>query len=163
MTARPSGIRRRARELALQLLFQDDVIPTATERVAARPLDASPDTPEPVRAFANRLVEGVRDHREEADALIRKYAQHWTLERMAPVDRNVLRLAVFELLHIEDIPVRVTLDEAIEIAKRYGDMGSSAFVNGILDQVVHHEALPAGKFEKALAHKTEPAETDPHD
>ena len=141
------GDRRLARELALQLLFQDDVKPDGPHRDEDPAVGIPAATPEPVLAFAVRLVKGVRQHRAEIDGLIQKHAQHWTLDRMAVVDRNVLRVAVFELLYMEEIPVKVTLNEAIEVAKRYGDAGSGAFVNGILDQVARAEALPAKKLE----------------
>jgi N utilization substance protein B len=82
-----------------------------------------------------QLVEGVAAHLEELDALIARYSEHWRLERMAVVDRNLLRLAVFELLYEPQIPPKVVINEAVELAKLYGTEGSSAFVNGILDRV----------------------------
>jgi N utilization substance protein B len=86
-------------------------------------------------AYLRELVEGVRTHLEELDALIVRYSEHWRLSRMTIVDRNLLRLAIFELLYQSQIPPKVVINEAVEIAKRYGSEGSGAFVNGILDQV----------------------------
>lgn len=86
-------------------------------------------------AFANALVRGWADDREHIDGLIRDVSQHWRLERMARVDRNILRLATYELLSFADIPRRVTLNEAVELAKRFGSEGSAGFVNGVLDRI----------------------------
>ena len=97
-------------------------------------------TPELVREFADRLVTGVIRNQKMIDDLIRKHSQHWTLERITAVDRNILRIAICELTALENIPVKVTLNEAIEIAKRYGDEASGAFVNGILDNIIKEEA-----------------------
>jgi N utilization substance protein B len=87
-------------------------------------------------SFARELVAGVRRHREELDAVLEETAAHWTLGRMAATDRNVLRLAAYELLH-GNTPGRVAIDEAIELAKRFGAAQSPQFVNGILDKVMH--------------------------
>jgi N utilization substance protein B len=81
------------------------------------------------------LVEGVTAHQEELDALIRQYSEHWRLERMAAVDRNLLRLALYELLHQPAIPAKVVINEAVELAKRYGSEESGSFINGILDRI----------------------------
>jgi N utilization substance protein B len=85
--------------------------------------------------FADRLVRGWADQREAIDETIRNVSQHWRLERMARVDRNIIRLAVYELLNLPDVPAKVTLNEAVELAKRFGDEGSPAFVNGVLDRI----------------------------
>jgi N utilization substance protein B len=90
---------------------------------------------EPVSEFASELVRGCSEHREQIDAKLREVSRHWRLERMARVDRNILRLATFELLWRSEIPRRVTLNEAIELAKRFGDEDSPAFVNGVLDRI----------------------------
>ena len=131
------GLRRKSREYALQLLFQQD---SSQEKVLLTEtfLFHHPVAP-PIKDFADCLLQGVTRHLPEIDALIRKYAEHWSLERMALVDRNILRIAVFELLYLDDIPARVTLNEAIEIAKRYGDESSGAFINGILDRILCEE------------------------
>lgn len=89
------------------------------------------------REFARRLVLGVVDNRKEIDRLIEQCAEHWKLKRMAKVDLTILRLATFELLFCPDIPSNVSMDEAIEIGKRYGSGDSATFINGVLDQVAH--------------------------
>lgn len=105
------------------------------------PADALPlyygqfDAPEDVRPFAEHLVLGVCSHREEIDRKIASASQHWRLERMPVVDRNVLRIAVFEMIYCADIPPKVSINEAIDLAKMYGSGDSGAFINGILDKV----------------------------
>ena len=86
-------------------------------------------------AYFKELVEGVASHLEELDVFIVRYSEHWRLERMTIVDRNLLRLAIYELLYQPEIPPKVVINEAVEMAKRYGSEGSGGFVNGILDQV----------------------------
>jgi len=129
------GPRREARELALQALYQLDV---ASGDDPARDLtlfwshfDAAPD----VQAFARELVDGVREHHERIDALLADSVEHWRLSRLSRVDLNLLRLATYELLDRRDIPASVAIDEAIEIARRFGSEDSAAFVNGVLDHV----------------------------
>ena len=85
--------------------------------------------------FANALVRGFAVAREDVDEVIRSVSQHWRLERMTRVDRNILRLATYELMRVADVPRRVTLNEAVELAKRYGSEGSAGFVNGVLDRI----------------------------
>jgi N utilization substance protein B len=87
------------------------------------------------QAFANELVLGIGREIEKVDAAIKSASEHWRIERMPRVDRNVLRMATYEILFIPEIPRRVTINEAIELAKRYGDAGSPAFVNGVLDRI----------------------------
>ncbi len=128
------GNRRRARELALALLFELEFHPG---QEAARLAAFWQDHPAPpsARAYAETLARGVVAHREGLDRLIAARAEHWTLARMPLVDRNILRLAVYEFLHGSDVPERVALDEAIELAKAYGGEDSGRFVNGILDRI----------------------------
>ena len=129
--------RRLARETALQVLFERDLTKEAlntteiVERWAAEFV-----VPEGSRIFAQELVDGTIAHQEEIDQTIASIAQDWTLSRMANVDRNVMRLATYEILFCQDIPGRVSLNEAIELAKRFGGEESAKFVNGILDRVV---------------------------
>ena len=87
--------------------------------------------------FGNRLVIGWNEKRKEIDERIRSVSQHWRLERMSWVDRNILRLAIFELMDLEDVPRRVTLNEAVELAKRFGSENSPGFVNGVLDRIAN--------------------------
>lgn len=96
-----------------------------------------------MRLFADPLIQGVLEHRAEIDAVIVKHARNWSLERMAAVDRNILRLAVFEMLHREDIPPVVSINEAVDIAKKFSTHDSGKFVNGILDKVKGELMRPA--------------------
>lgn len=137
------GFRRKGREYALQLLFQADVGGRA-RRGEVSPIrfeafwaqrNASPE----VRAFAETLVRGVETHAADVDRILERHAHHWSLERMAAVDRNVLRLAVYELVYLPDVPPRVALNEAIDIAKKYGSEESGRFVNGVLDDILKTE------------------------
>jgi transcription antitermination protein NusB len=126
--------RTRARELALQFLYQLDVRGAEIREELEEFLKES-GASRPARRFATEIVKGVLAHRDELDAVIMKVAQNWTLDRMPPVDRNILRLASFELLHCKDIPVGVAMNEAIELGKRYSTAQSGSFINGILDHV----------------------------
>lgn len=130
------GARRKAREAAVQVLYQIDlseVAPGPATDLFWRHLHQGPE--EEIRAFTDELVRGYGHAREQVDEAIRQASRHWRLERMARVDRNIMRLAVYELLLRHDIPARVTLNEAIELAKRFGDENSPAFINGVLDRV----------------------------
>ena len=128
------GNRRKGREAALQLLFLRDLSGDYTERIGVNFWEENP-TDDETRDFAQRLLQGTLAHLTAIDDCVAKSSAHWKLHRMAAVDRNVLRLAIFELNHCPDIPVKVTLNEAIEIAKKFGSEESGAFVNGILDQI----------------------------
>ena len=128
------GERRRAREAALQILYCMDLSGCSLEQ-AERDHWAHLAASQEGRDYAHALVEGYRSHSEAIDALIRKVSEHWRLERMPRVDRNILRLGAFELVHLADVPRRVTLNEAVELAKRYGSDGSAGFVNGVLDRI----------------------------
>lgn len=136
------GNRRKARECALQLLYDLEVNIVQegdqTKRAFAEYWTCFPDNgkvTDEVKEFAERLVLGVREHDDEIDDYIQQASTNWKLERMAMVDRNILRIATFELRHLEDIPPKVSLNEAIEIAKRYGSQDSGSFINGILDKI----------------------------
>jgi N utilization substance protein B len=129
------GARRKARELALQMLYENDVAGTDPTEMFRRSSDMKV-APEGTRAFAERLVSGTLAHREDLDAIISRQADHWRLARMPVVDRNILRLALFELLHEPETPRPVVIDEALEIAKRFSTPRSSQFINGILDGVL---------------------------
>jgi transcription antitermination factor NusB len=126
--------RTRARELALQVLYQVDVRgPEILEDLESLLAEGGAD--EEVRGFARELVRGTCECREEADRLISGVAEHWDIARMAVVDRNVLRLAVYEMLRCREVPVKVAINEAIELGKRYSTGNSGAFINGILDRI----------------------------
>lgn len=128
------GSRRKGREAALQVLFQIDVSEHSAEQ-ALRNYWATLAASREGEVFANSLVGGWWDAREKVDEIIRTVSQHWRIERMTRVDRNILRLATYELLALPEIPRRVTLNEAVELAKRFGAEGSAGFVNGVLDRI----------------------------
>ena len=127
--------RSRARQVALQVLFQDDLNPRVNPAVGDALLARRLRLPA-LLEFARSLVAGVRRNRHELDELIEKTAANWSLGRMAPADRNVLRLGAYEILY-SDTPHRVAIDEAVELAKRFGTAQSAQFVNGILDALLH--------------------------
>jgi N utilization substance protein B len=127
------GKRRRARELALQYLYQWDFHGPESEEAATLFWEAQHD-PDEVKKFARAIVDGVKDKKAEIDSLIEAQSRHWKLYRMSRVDRNVLRMAVFELMG-SDTPPKVSIDEAIEVGKKFGTSDSGAFINGILDQI----------------------------
>jgi len=128
------GTRRKGREAALQMLYQMDVSGVS----AAQAISLFWATLGPGRegeVFANTIVRGCEEDHDAIDTTIRSVSQHWRLERMARVDRNILRLATYELMKLADVPRRVTLNEAVELAKRFGSDGSPGFVNGVLDKI----------------------------
>jgi len=131
--------RRKSREFALQMLFQWEVGAHSPEKVLASFLPAHNANIE-VKVFAQSLFEGTVEHVESIDPLLRRHAEHWKLERMAAVDRNVLRLALYELLHHPETPPAVVINEALELARRFSAAESVEFVNGVLDAV--RKALP---------------------
>jgi transcription antitermination protein NusB len=133
------GARRKARELALQMLFENDVAGTRADEMFRRSADLQ-KAPAALRNFTERLVAGTLEHRDDLDAIISKQAANWRLSRMPIVDRNILRLALFELLHEPSTPRPVVIDEALEIAKRFSTPRSSQFINGILDGVLKARA-----------------------
>ncbi len=124
--------RRLAREYALQMLFQRDFIESEEElAVFWEGKDVDPE----VREFANRIARGTLKNLNEIDEAIKASAEHWVLERMAAVDRNILRAGAYELLYRDDIPRAVAINEAIEIAKKFSSSESASFINGILDRI----------------------------
>jgi N utilization substance protein B len=138
------GLRRQGREGALRALFFLDLNPDLTVGEGLRRFfglwaedgdEVGAPLPPEARDFCEQLVRGVWEHRDEIDVLIKRHSLAWRIERMAVVDRNVLRLAIYELRFGGEVPAAVVLDEAIEMARRYGCDTSSAFVNGILDRV----------------------------
>jgi transcription antitermination protein NusB len=161
------GKRREARERAVQFLFQHDLnppedLPAALEqfwesqRAAAiaeekagatwgQPVELPPPSADEsaVRLFADPLIRGTLECRAEADEVIKKHAKNWELHRIAAVDRNILRLAIYEMLHRDDIPPVVSINEAVDIAKKFSTQDSGKFVNGILDKVKGELLRPA--------------------
>jgi N utilization substance protein B len=130
-----TGPRRKAREYALQMLFQWDITHDAVEQVIATFFQNQPEESQAVAEFARRLVTGTIEHVEHIDVWIRRHAEHWRLDRMATVDRNILRLAVYEFLYDKETPKTVVINEAIEIARRFSAQESPQFINGILDSI----------------------------
>ncbi len=126
--------RRKSREFALQALYQLNITKQdATSLLAQFQKHFLPDGE--ADEFFKRLVLGVLDHYEEFDRLIKKYSENWSLDRINVIDRNILRMALFELLYCQDIPPKVTINEAVDLAKRYGSEDSGSFINGILDRI----------------------------
>jgi len=128
------GRRRKSRESALQVLYQLNI----TKQDAAAAFTQFEDHFLPDGAaddFVKHLVHGVLEHRLELDRLIEKYSEHWRIDRIDMIDRNILRMALFELLYCEEIPPKVTMNEAIDLGKRFGSEDSGSFINGILDRV----------------------------
>lgn len=140
--------RRAARELALQALYQIDLRDDAERAITLAGFWAHFDPEGEASTFARELVDGVLAARDRIDVLIEATATHWKLSRLSRVDLNLLRLATFELFGCPEIPASVTLNEAVEIARRFGSAESPAFVNGVLDQIAGSlgvkEAKPQG-------------------
>jgi transcription antitermination protein NusB len=132
------GIRRKGRELALQALYQIEI--TGDASAAAVDLFLSHfEGSAASKEFARRLVSGVVSQRPDIDRLIEQCTENWKLVRMAKVDLLILRMAAYELIFCPDIPLNVSLDEAIEMGKRFGTGDSGSFINGVLDQLAHTE------------------------
>lgn len=133
-------VRHRARTIALQALFEIDCAGhNATGVIEQRLGEAG--LPESGEQFARELVQGVDTHRERIDALIERYAPEWPVDQIAIIDRNVLRISIYEILMDEDTPTKVAINEAVELAKRFGSDSSGRFVNGVLGSLVAHEAV----------------------
>lgn len=127
--------RTKARECALKVLYQIEMTKDNHNESLRRFWEREPQTEEVVKEFASQLVKGVKENIKEIDSTISKYATNWQINRMAVVDRNILRIATFEILYLDDIPPKVSINEAVDIAKKYGDTDSGKFVNGILDKI----------------------------
>jgi N utilization substance protein B len=128
------GRRRRSREVALKLLYALDITREQAADIFQAPWIETVMS-ETVRDFTVSLVTGVDAHREEIDALVQEWSLHWSLERIGVIERNILRFAIYELLYLDDIPPNVTINEAVEVAKRYGTEEAPSFINGILDRI----------------------------
>ncbi|BBO76429.1 N utilization substance protein B [Desulfosarcina widdelii] len=128
------GTRRLSREKALQALFYMDMHRDPVEDPVGHFCSCFSEN-QPTEPFFHRLVDGVRENRATIDAVIERFSSNWKISRMSCVDRNVLRIAVFELLFCTDIPPKVSINEAIDVGKRYGTEESGAFINGILDSI----------------------------
>ena len=128
------GIRRRSRELAMQALFYMDVNKNDSQEMVELFCDNFVHSKKAIPFFL-KLVNGVIDNRSEIDSIIERFSSNWKLGRMSCVDRNIIRLAVYELLFCNDIPSKVSMNEAIDIGKKFGADESGAFINGILDSI----------------------------
>ncbi len=128
------GRRRKSREFALQVLYQLNSTKEDANRALAQFQEHFSPQGE-ADEFLRRLVLGVLEHCRELDRLIEQYLENWRLDRVNVIDRNILRMALFELLYCEDIPPKVTINEAIDLGKRYGSDESGSFINGILDRI----------------------------
>ena len=129
------GARRRARECALQMLFSYDVTHSSVDELIETYWGEMAEAAEDVRSFANELVIGTISHLNKIDELIRLRTEHWRITRMAIVDRNLLRLAIFEFLYQPTTPMTVAINEALEIARRFSTHEATQFTNGILDAI----------------------------
>ena len=128
------GSRRKAREIALQMIYSIDVSKSDIKDSLNLYWENNPEEHEVVE-FANMLSTGTKDNLAKIDELITQYTKNWNLKRMASVDRNILRVAIFELVFYKDTPVNVVINEAVELAKKFSTSESGGFVNGILDKV----------------------------
>lgn len=144
--------RRKGRELALKLLYGFDLLPRDVE-ATLQEFWRLTRYPSEVRQFAEQLVRGTLAHKAEIDAFITKNAINWSIDRMAVVDRNILRYAVYELLYEDVIPPKVTINEALDISKKYSTPKSSAFINGILDHIHHILEKQSGNPKKERKRK----------
>ena len=129
--------RRQAREYALKMLFQYDFVGDRNSPACAGDQWYEQKADEDLRTFARELVSGTLKHLEEIDRVLQEAAENWKMDRMAAVDRNILRCAVYEILFKRDIPAAVTINEALEIAKKYSSLESVSFINGLLDKIAH--------------------------
>jgi N utilization substance protein B len=137
------GQRRKSREIALQMLYQMEMTGHTPHMVVDLYFELTsgdeqrnPDLLEAVRPFAEQLLNGVYAHRDELDKMIVAASENWRLERMSIIDRNVIRIALFEMLYCPEIPPKVSINEAIDLGKTFGSPDSGAFINGILDHLL---------------------------
>ena len=155
--------RRRAREVVLQVLYEDDMNPTRNMMLSKQFIEKRMLRNKPLVNFSEDLLAGVRTRRNEIDSLVGQYAANWSIKRMSTIDRNVIRLATYEMV-FGNVPGRVVINEAIELAKRYGHVNSGSFVNGILDKILREtskkESVAATVAEAEPAVATASTETD---
>lgn len=137
-----AGARRKARMVALQALYEMDLSDHAPEQALARLGEEHPPSQE-VTDFARALVLGVAAHRREIDSLIQRHAPQWPVAQLSPIDRNILRLAIFEMFMDNRVPIKVAINEAVELAKAFGSDHSSRFVNGVLGTLSDKVARPS--------------------
>ncbi len=132
--------RTQARECALQILYQREMnLEETPQAILEEYWKQNPDFDEEVRGFAGRLFLGTVEKLEEIDLVLQKAADNWELSRMALVDKNIMRFAIYELLFCDDIPPKVTINEAVNVAKKFSQEEAGKFVNGVLDKINHSE------------------------
>lgn len=136
--------RTQARECALQILYQRELNPAPLEEVIHSFWEQQPVSSEEIRSFAESLVRGTCEHLREIDEVIQRTSENWDLGRMAAVDRNILRFSVYELLYAKDIPPKVAINEAVDIAKKFSQADSGKFINGVLDKIHHTQLSESG-------------------
>ena len=155
------GVRRRGREYALQMLYAMDLTEYQPDQVFAG-FYALQDLNRDAFYHARRLVDGVHSHQDEIDVALQRFAEHWKLHRMAAVDRNLLRLGLFELMFMKEIPFPIVINEALEIVKEFSDHEGAQFLNGILD-AARKEFRPAelGGTRKARSGSSQPEPAPP--
>ncbi|RKY60930.1 MAG: transcription antitermination factor NusB [Candidatus Neomarinimicrobiota bacterium] len=136
--------RRLAREIALQAMYAQEISGDSIKVVETNIIDNSEELPEELKSFARQIFQSTTLHKKELDQYIKAKSENWDFERIAVIDRLVIRMAICEFLYFDDIPPKVSISEAIEIAKRFSTDDSSAFVNGILDAVLHMIAEESG-------------------
>ena len=129
------GKRRKARELALQVLYELDLRADADPGDTLKSFWERQPAPDEVRSFTETLVRGTKEHQDKIDELITRFAERWDLDRMAVVDRNILRAGIFELLWAADVPPKVAINEALEVARKFSTEESTRFINGLLDRI----------------------------
>ena len=134
-----------AREWSLKILYQSEITRRSIASSSVEFISRQETTDPEVAAFTKRIVEGVEKNLESLDKSITQYATNWDISRMAVIDRNILRMGIYELTAMPDIPPKVVINEAVELAKKYGDIDSSKFINGVLDKIHKVEILPQSK------------------
>jgi transcription antitermination protein NusB len=148
MSTSKQGSRRGARQKAFQCLFgldfQNRVPGDSVVHNFEHFFEADEPLPEREREFALEIIQGVVEHREAIDGVITAFSQHWRLERIAKIELGILRIAIYEMIHRPDIPLKVSINEAVELSKTFGDENSRSFINGILDAVA--KAVQEGKY-----------------
>lgn len=138
--------RHKARTTALKILFETDLSPHKLDDVLERYMELS-GSPEAVQNYIREVVTGVRDHRDELDAEIARVAPQFPVNQLAAIDRNVLRIAIYELHHQPDVPLKAAINEAVDIAKRFGGDSSGRFVNGVLGNIAQERSATAEREE----------------
>jgi len=136
-------VRSKARAHALQLLYQIEISKQPHQEAIDQHLRKDPPKEE-ITEFLKQLVTGVCENKQFLDSLLIKHVKNWEIDRMAVVDKNIIRLAAFELLYLDDIPPKVSINEGVELAKKFGDIDSPRFVNGILDKIYKEESKKYG-------------------